>query len=116
MFLYHCRSLCAFDFCDKLKVSFPLSDKTLFDLSLALSLISYLTCTFCFFFFGREKELWHNKILSPFTQQHQSHRNYLQDNDVSKAEALYNYDVSFLKITTKLSKFVILANKKEKII
>jgi hypothetical protein len=41
----------------------------------------------------REKELWHNKILSSTTHQ-QNHRNYLQDNEVDKAEALEVYDVS----------------------
>lgn len=54
-----------------------------------------LQFSFLIFIFGREKELWHTKILSPSAQQHQSHRNYLQDNDASKTEALYNYDVSF---------------------
>jgi hypothetical protein len=41
----------------------------------------------------REKELWHNKILSATTHQ-QSHRSYLQEKEVEKVEALDNYDVS----------------------
>lgn len=41
----------------------------------------------------REKELWHNKILSSTTHQ-QNHRNYLQENEAEKVEALEIYDVS----------------------
>lgn len=98
---YHRHTLCPFDFCDKFKVSlanFPIVN--FFPQLICLSSLSgliglILTLAFpCFPF--REKELWHNKASGPTTHQ-QIYRNYLQDNDASKAEALESYDVSLLR-------------------